>query len=115
MGMRGEMAGTKQHVVFTDQEYKRKPARLAGKASAVQLVGTADEEEHRRPFLPPAWEARNRPARQQRELQRCVRSLALQHGRPTDGAAGVDFINPYTEPNIPPNRKARVGPVITGI
>ena len=123
--------------------------RFAGKAVAVQLVVTVDEEEtHRSHFLRRAREARNRPPERYlenfhniRKLQRYVRSLALQHGIPTVPSYGLDATlsqvidlvvgqaisatqagacdrstdEPHTEPTIPTNRKARVGPVTTGI
>ncbi|MGH9224430.1 MAG: hypothetical protein ACRD2W_11780 [Acidimicrobiales bacterium] len=119
--------------------------RFAGKAVAVQLVVTVDEEEtHRSHFLRRAREARNRPPERYlenfdniRKLQRYIRSLALQHGIPTVASYGLDATlsqvidlmvgqairdvagsgenSDHNEPNIPPNRKARVGPVTTGI
>jgi len=62
--------------------------RFAGKAVAVQLVVTVDEEEaHRSHFLRRARETRHRPPERYlehfdniRKLQRYVKSLALQHG-----------------------------------
>ena len=123
-GMRGDMARTQQHVVVTDQEHELTPARFAGKAVAVQLVVSVDEEEHRRHFSPGRGRRATARPHNMRKLQRYVRSMALQHGRATvplravpgsGSEAGGHSINPYTEPNIPPNRKARVGPVTTGI
>lgn len=72
--------------------------RFAGKAVAVQLVVTVDEEEtHRSHFLRRARESRNRPPDRYlenfdniRKLQRYVRSLALQHGVPTVPSYGLD-------------------------
>ena len=115
--------------------------RFAGKAVAVQLVVTVDEEEtHRSHFLRRAREARNRPPERYlenfeniRKLQRYVRSLALQHGIPTVPSYGLDATlsqvidlvvgkaieavqstEPHDEPPIPPNRKARAGSVPFG-
>ena len=72
--------------------------RFAGKAVAVQLVVTVDEEEtHRSHFLRRARETRNRPPERYlenfdniRKLQRYVRSLALQHGVPTIPSYSLD-------------------------
>lgn len=72
--------------------------RFDGKAVAVQLVVTVDEEEaHRSHFLRRARETRNRPPERYlenfdniRKLQRYVRSLALQHGVPTVPSYSLD-------------------------
>jgi 2-phosphoglycerate kinase len=72
--------------------------RFAGKAVAVQLVVTVDEEEiHRSHFLRRSRETRNRPPDRYldnfdkiRKLQRYVRSLALQHGVPTIPSYSLD-------------------------
>jgi 2-phosphoglycerate kinase len=72
--------------------------RYAGKAVAVQLVVTVDEEEvHRSHFLRRARETRQRPSERYlehfddiRKLQRHVKSLALQHGVPTVPSYSLD-------------------------
>jgi 2-phosphoglycerate kinase len=72
--------------------------RFCGKAVAVQLVVTVDEEEtHRSHFLRRARETRNRPPERYlenfqniRKLQRYIRSLALQHGVPTIPSYSLD-------------------------
>ncbi|MEW6155745.1 MAG: hypothetical protein AB1673_17460 [Actinomycetota bacterium] len=72
--------------------------RFAGKALAVQLVVTVDEEEtHRSHFLRRAAETGNRPPERYlenfesiRKLQRYIRSLALQHGVPIVPSYNLD-------------------------
>lgn len=107
--------------------------RFAGKALAVELVVTVDEEEaHRSHFLRRARETRNRPPERYlenfdniRKLQRYVRSLAEQHGVPTVPSYGLDAtLSQVIElvvgqafevahiPSVNPiNRQARVGPL----
>ncbi|MGH9280323.1 MAG: hypothetical protein ACRD12_19765 [Acidimicrobiales bacterium] len=106
---------------------------FAGKALAVELVVTVDEEEaHRSHFLRRARETRNRPPERYlenfdniRKLQRYVRSLALQHGIPTvpsysldatlsqviDLVVGQAFEVAHIPSINPINRQARVGPL----
>ena len=113
--------------------------RFAGKAVAVQLVVTVDDEEmHRSHFLRRSRETRNRPPDRYldnfdkiRKLQRYVRSLALQHGVPAIPSYSLDATLSHVidlvvgqafdavppegsdpaDPN-PTNRQARVGPVV---
>ena len=101
--------------------------RYAGKAVAVQLVVTVDDEEaHRSHFLRRARETRHRPPERYlekfdniRKLQRHVKSLALQHGVPTVPSYSLDatlsqvidlVVGQAFEavPSVPNNRQARV-------
>jgi 2-phosphoglycerate kinase len=115
--------------------------RFAGKAVAVQLVVTVDEEEtHRSHFLRRARESRNRPPERYlenfgniRKLQRYIKSLALQNGVPTipsysldatlsqiiDLVVGQAFEAVPESSDIqstnPPTRQARAGSVTSSI
>jgi 2-phosphoglycerate kinase len=111
--------------------------RFAGKAVAVQLVVSVDEEEtHRSHFLRRARETRNRPPERYlenfdniRKLQRYVRSLALQHGVPNVTSYSLDATLsqvidlvvgqafeavPTPSPNNPTNRQTRVSSMSSG-
>jgi 2-phosphoglycerate kinase len=116
--------------------------RFAGKAVAVQLVVTVDEEEtHRSHFLRRARESRNRPPERYlenfaniRKLQRYIKSLALQNGVPTVPSYSLDATlsqiidlvvgqafeavpseSPPIQPTNPPNRQARAASVPSSI